>query len=110
SQTAQPLRIHGTGTADLAALREAVRASEIDFAELGENVNAVLAQQGAATIAEVLEKFPATQGIASVVGLLVLAENHGVRAGGEPEPVHWASDGQTRQATVPRFLFQEKIS
>lgn len=110
SQTAEPLRIHDSGTADLAALREAVRASEIDFAELSENVNAVLEQQGAATIAEVLEKFPATQGIASVVGLLVLAESHGVRAGDTPEPVHWVSDEQTRQATVPRFLFQEKIS
>lgn len=110
SQTAEPLRIHDSGTADLAALREAVRASEIDFAELSENVNAVLAQQGAATIAEVLEKFPATQGIASVVGLLVLAESHGVRAGDVPEPVHWVSDEQTRQAVVPRFLFQEKIS
>lgn len=110
SQTAEPLRIHASGTADLAALREAVRASEIDFAELSENVNAVLAQQGAATIAEVLQTFPATQGIASVVGLLVLAENHGVRAGDTPEPVHWVSNAQTRLATVPRFLFQEKIS
>lgn len=110
SQTAAPLLVHASGTADLAALREAVRASEIDFTEITENINRVLHEQGSATINEVLQRYPATQGIATVVGLLVLAETHADRAGDAPEPVSWASGETTRHATVPRFLFQEKIT
>lgn len=109
SQTATPLLVHESGIADLAALREAVRASEIDFAEITENINLVLEDQGSATIAEVLKHYPATQGIATVVGLLVLAESHAHRAGETPEPVSWQSGEDTRHASVPRFLFQEKI-
>lgn len=109
SQTAIPLLVHESGVADLAALREAVRASEIDFAEITDNVNRVLDERGSSTIAEVLESYPATQGIATVVGLLVLAETHAHAAGDVPEPVSWSSGEITRQATVPRFLFQEKI-
>ncbi|MCW4466330.1 DUF3375 domain-containing protein [Glutamicibacter sp. MNS18] len=109
SQTATPLQVHESSFADLAALREAVRASEIDFTEITENVNQVLDEHGSATIAEVLDRFPATQGIASVVGLLVLAESLAHPAGDTPEPVSWASGDTTRHATVPRFLFQERI-
>ncbi|MFJ2620455.1 DUF3375 domain-containing protein [Glutamicibacter sp. NPDC087344] len=109
SQTSEALVIHSSGTADLQALRESVRASEIDFTEITDNINSVLEAQGSATIAEILEKYPATQGIASVVGLLVLAESHAQTVSGTPEPVSWVSAEITRQATVPRFLFQEKI-
>jgi len=109
SQTAEPLQIHESGLADLHALRETVRASEIDFAELTGNINDVLATRGAATIGEVLAHHPATQGIASVIGLLVLAETHAHPAGADPEAVQWISAEVTRHATVPRFLFQESI-
>lgn len=109
SQTAAPLLVHEAGTADLATLREAVRASEIDFTEITENINKMLDEHGSATINEILQKYPATQGIATVVGLLVLAETHAHHAGGTAEPVSWNNGQSTRHATVPRFLFQEKI-
>ena len=74
---------------DLDALRELARETEIDMAELTHNVNSVVAVQGRATIAEVLEHRPATQGVASLIGLIVLADRHGVREPGL-ERVRWA--------------------
>lgn len=95
---------------DVAALRDAVRASEIDLKELVGNVNAVLAERGPATIGEVLAARPATQGVASVVGLLVLAEQYGAEVGGE-ELVTWASSaGSARAGTVPVHLFTTEVS
>lgn len=65
-------------TVDLEALRQAIRESEIDLVELTRNVDACLARRGCpVTIADVLADYPATQGLASVVGLLVLAHRHG---------------------------------
>lgn len=95
---------------DVVALRDAVRASEIDVKELVGNVNAVLAERGPSTIGEVLAARPATQGVASVVGLLVLAEEHGTEVGGE-ERVGWVSaGGVTRTGTVPVHLFTSEVA
>lgn len=62
---------------DLDALRATIRESEIDMVELTDAVDAVLARRGTATLEEVLAEHPATQGLASIVGLLVLAQRHG---------------------------------
>lgn len=107
-------------TADLAALKALVRESEIDFGELTGNVNAIVSNKGPATIAEILETFPATQGVASIVGLVALAERHGVRTSTErTEQVWWTPVtrdvgnvlGTThRHATVPEYLFEEAIT
>ncbi|AEG43892.1 uncharacterized protein DUF3375 [Isoptericola variabilis J7] len=121
SETTEPVVTSHAATADIANLRAAVRASEIDMAELTANVNDVLGMRGPSTIAEVLADRPATQGVASVVGLLVLAEQHATPAGdGRAEHVTWrpvvssdtASDGAAdalRGATVPQFLFEEAL-
>lgn len=95
---------------DLRELRELARASEIDMKELVTNVNDVFLRRGAVTIPEVLEDHPATQGVASVVGLLVLAEAHAKALDGD-EPVRWQSSrGVARHGTVPRYLFTKKVS
>ncbi|HLS32990.1 MAG TPA: DUF3375 family protein, partial [Brevibacterium sp.] len=95
---------------DVAALRELARASEIDVRELVENVNAVLAERGPSTIGEVLAARPATQGVASVVGLLVLAEDQATEVGGH-ELVRWTSrTGVDRTGTVPVHLFTTEVS
>lgn len=96
---------HASGTVDLATLRALVRESEIDLAELTANVAATLRARGTATVADVLAEHPATQGLASVVGLLVLAEERGTRVDGV-EPVTWTSgSGAARAATIPRMRF-----
>ncbi|TRW45736.1 DUF3375 domain-containing protein [Georgenia yuyongxinii] len=110
--------------ADLETLRALVRASEIDLAELTGNVNEVLAGRGPATIAEILAERPATQGVASVVGLLVLAEAHATRTReGRAEHVTWSvamaeeparepvtADHTLRGATIPEYLFEKEIA
>ncbi|GIG30212.1 DUF3375 domain-containing protein [Cellulomonas marina] len=96
---------------DVAALRELARASEIDLRELQTHVDEVLVTQGTATIGEVLAARPATQGVASVVGLLVLAEEQGTRLEGEEETVAWTSTtGVERCGTVPRYLFVRRTA
>jgi hypothetical protein len=106
---------HDAETVDIEELRALARASEIDMIELTGNINAVLSRQSSATIADVLADRPATQGVASVVGLLVLAEEHAIVLSGR-EDVTWRSPGRsidgsgtTRRGTVGRYLFTERI-
>lgn len=100
---------HASEPVDIEELRALARASEIDMLELTENVNAVLELQSAATIGEVLTAHPATQGVASVVGLLVLAEEHAHHVPGR-EDVSWdPGHGTERHGSVGRYLFTERI-
>ena len=100
---------HAPEPVDIEELRALARASEIDMLELTSNVNDLLETRPAATIAEVLAVHPATQGVASVVGLLVLAEEHAHSLDGR-EDVSWASgDSTPRRGAVGRYLFTERI-
>ena len=97
--------VHQSGVADLAALRALVRESEIDFDELTANVADLLATQAHATVGDVLADHPATQGLASVVGLLVLATRHGHRVDGT-EHITWTSvRGTPRSAVIARHQY-----
>lgn len=99
-----------TGSIDVEALLARIRETEIDWQELTANVNAVVGERGVATIGEVLESRPATQGLASVVGLIKLGVRHGERANGT-ELVRWNSGtGKARQARVNRCVFTDQIS
>lgn len=110
SETVADVETQEAAPVDLRELRELARASEIDMKELIANVNAVLDSRGAVTIAEILQERPATQGVASVVGLLVLAENQGKELDGD-ESVAWeSSQGVSRQGVVPAYLFTQKVS
>ncbi|WP_198012555.1 DUF3375 domain-containing protein [Promicromonospora sukumoe] len=93
----------------LTALRAMARDSEIDVDELRGHVNDVVDQAGRATVASVLAAHPATQGAASVVGLLTLAERHGTPTT-EQEDVGWRSSrGVARRATLPQYQFEEHV-
>ena len=97
--------LHDVSGLDLEAVRAIVRASEIDMVELEDAVAASVARRGAATVAQVLEDSPATQGLASVIGLLLLARRRGRVVDGV-ERVTWISKaGRERAASVPRLLF-----
>ena len=97
------------GTIDLVALQRRIRETEIDWQELSGNINALVTRRGQATIADVLTEFPATQGLASVVGLIKLGARHGQRADGS-ELVRWTSaTGKKRQARVNRCVFTECV-
>lgn len=124
----EPVETRATGTIDIEALREMTRMTEIDVGELIENINETLAvarsggltdrspepgvgAPGAegVTIAEVLRRHPASQGAASVVGLLDLGFGHGIRESGS-ESVTWSSvTGRQRHARLDRFRFTEDV-
>lgn len=106
-RTAEPVATVDAAPLDLAALREQVRASEIDFAELRAAVIDTLGRLSVASIGDVLADHPASQGLASVVGLLVLADSAGTRTAAS-ETLSWASgSGQTRTVSAPRYVFTE---
>ncbi|QNG18990.1 DUF3375 domain-containing protein [Rhodococcus triatomae] len=94
-----------TGVVDLEELRRLVRESEIDFDELTANVAATLRARGRASVADVLAVHPATQGLASVVGLMALASRYG-HSTTDTDLVEWTSTaGITRRAVIRRQLF-----
>lgn len=99
---------HGQEPVDIEQLRELARASDIDMEELRGNVNAALAELSAATIADILALRPAA-GVASVVGLLVLAEEHARPLEGREEVIWESSRGTARRGTVGRHLFTDPI-
>lgn len=92
-----PIEEHHEELADLHALRTLARATEIDFAELTGNVNEMLAMTAECSVAQVLDRHPATQGVASVVGLLTLAAAQGI-ARDEIEIVSWIGTDEVRRA------------
>lgn len=109
-EAAQDIVQHQSEAVNIEELRALARASEIDMAELAGNVNATLEQQQGATIADVLRLFEASQGVASVVGLLVLAEENGTKLEGR-EDLNWtSSQGSPMHGTVNRYLFTDRIT
>jgi hypothetical protein len=103
----RPVKTFETQPLDLGELRKRVRLSEIDFDELRQTVAKVLDQRVSASIAEIFESYPATQGLASVIGLMVLADAVGMISS-EDESLSWTSEGgQLRTVRVARRIFHD---
>lgn len=101
------LTTHIPGVLDLAALREQVRISEIDFVELRASVVATLRRRTPASIGDVLALHPATQGLASVVGLMVLADEAKAPIDGA-EDLGWTSRaGDEKTVRAHRYVFHD---
>ncbi|WP_420232032.1 DUF3375 domain-containing protein [Pseudomonas sp. ABY48] len=95
-------------TIDLELVGELVAQSEIDFRTLKANILDVLSQRTQATIADVLEQFPATQGLGSIIGLLALGSRHGYK-GQSHEVVSWVGgDDCSRSARIPTLFFSRE--
>ena len=89
----------------LEAVGELLAHSEIDFRRLREQVIELLAGRPQVTVAQVLETYPAEQGLGSVVGLLALGAREGILSQ-ERDRVCWTGlDGVERCARVPRIYF-----
>jgi hypothetical protein len=89
----------------LDVVSELVRQSEIDFRSLRRNLRTLLLQQARASIAQVLEAYPADQGFGSVVGYVALGVKHG-QCTAERELVHWRGRDQVdRRAWLPTIYF-----
>ncbi len=90
---------------DLEELRRQVRLTEIDFPELQSQIVETLADRAGATVGDVLERHPASQGLASIIGLLILAEEFASRATGVERWSWTSSRGSSRTVTAPRYVF-----
>lgn len=95
---------------DLNSIAEMVRQAEIDFRGLRAHIRALLGERGQVSIKEVLEQFPAEQGLGSVLGYVYLGSRHG-EVTTASERLHWTGgDGRQRSATVPAVFFtQDRI-
>ena len=62
-----------------------------------------------ATVADVLELHPATQGVASVVGLLSLAAQHGQVDPDAVDLLRWPAAAGMHSAHVIRHRFTERL-
>lgn len=86
-------------------IRRLVNESEIDFRSLRDNIRAVLAERSQASIGDILERFPARQGLGSVVGYVALGARHG-EVTTDSQVVGWdGQDGVARRATLPAIYF-----
>jgi hypothetical protein len=86
-------------------ISELVRQSEIDFRTLKLHIRQYLAEETQASIGQLLENFPAEQGLGSVVGYIALGVKHGEIAG-EGQIVCWeGDDGVIRRARIPAIYF-----
>ncbi|GCA99167.1 hypothetical protein NCCNTM_28020 [Mycolicibacterium sp. NCC-Tsukiji] len=93
---------HDTDEVDFAELAAQAHECDIDFEELRSNIVASLGQAaGPVTAGQVLAEFPATQGLASIVGLMVLGAEHGIVSADATERV--ALDRRT--VVLPTITF-----
>lgn len=92
---------------DLMALSERLAASEINYSELRRQIETCLNERQTVTIGQVLERFPARQGLGSVVGLIHLAVQKAVPpAAGQIESIGWTDRfGTQKRGTLPQFVF-----
>lgn len=89
----------------LQQIGELVAHSEIDFRTLEAHISAALENAEQVTVSELLARFPAEQGLGSVIGYLALGTRDGV-VSDQRERVQWQGlDGIERSAWIPRVFF-----
>lgn len=90
----------------LDSVGELVAQSEIDFRTLKQRVRSMLAEHAQCSVGSVLERYPAEQGLGSVVGYIALGSRHGMPVPDRFESVRWCGeDGHKRRARIPLMYF-----
>lgn len=107
--TVMPMLTAPAQEVNLAALSERVQAAEINYPWLKNCVKEVLKRKQAATIADVLSAHPATQGLASVVGLISLGVRFGEINTALEEKITWKNRfSETITASIPTLIFTQQ--
>jgi hypothetical protein len=94
-----------TAEISLESIGELVAHSEIDFRRLQGHVRALLQVRAQVSVAQVLEAFPAEQGLGSLVGYMALGVRHGVVSQARDRVCWRGLDGVERAAYIPRIYF-----
>jgi hypothetical protein len=95
----------GQAEISLEAVGELLAQSEIDFRRLRQQVDALLARNEQVSVADVIEHYPAEQGLGTVVGLLALASREGIPSEHRDRVCWTGLDGVARCAHIPRIYF-----
>lgn len=102
--------VHDATTLSVEVLQDLVRSNDIDLVGLTSAVNEVRGRAGQASIGDVLREHPASQGLASVIGLMFLATQHAQGREGSTEIVTWRElDGNDYAARIPAFYFLDDV-
>ena len=89
---------------DLDSIGELVAQSEIDFRTLKMNVCSMLETRSQVSIGDILEEYPADQGLGSVIGLIALGSRHGFKTE-IPETVSWTGGDKIRRSAQLKKIF-----
>lgn len=90
---------------DLDTVGDLVRQSEIDFRSLKQNILSFLEDASQVSIGQLLVRFPAAQGLGTVVGYVALGARNGEQTN-DVETVQWEGrDGNARKARIPVIYF-----
>lgn len=94
----------------LESISDLVAQSEIDFRGLKNNIRSLLERNTQVSIGQILERYPAEQGLGSVIGYVAIGSSHGIVTP-EKESVTWyGRDRRQRHATIPRIFFVKESS
>lgn len=90
---------------DLQSVSDLVTKSEIDFRTLKKQVYSLLEHSDQVSISDIFARYPAKQGLGSVIGLLALGNRHGTLTD-TVETVTWVSENdEERRARIPKIYF-----
>lgn len=95
----------------LEAIQALISDSEIDLRLLKQNIRTALADAPTVSLAELLTRYPATQGLGTVVGYITLGTKHG-HVQPDTQTVAWTgTDTVAREAVLPLIHFtRDKIA
>ncbi|MDR2387721.1 MAG: DUF3375 domain-containing protein [Deltaproteobacteria bacterium] len=101
----KPMRRADQALIDFEQIAGTIKSTEIDYLALRQAIIEAVKLLTKASIAQVLDLFPATQGLGSVLGLVHLAHRHGQLGQGH-ETVEWDGlDGVHRKARLETWYF-----
>jgi hypothetical protein len=84
----------------------AVTSAEIDFRTLRAHISDELMHHAKVSVGELLDRYPPTQGLGTVVGYMDLGVRHGEVALDHSEEVSWTTaSGHSRSARIPLVFF-----
>lgn len=108
NRTEEELQFNLPPELDEAGLARKLMASEIDFNYLKETIEKSILERSPVTLGQIMEKYPAKQGLASLVGYLHLARPRAQCVEAKKETVRWLNRlNESVQAEIPTFVFSE---
>jgi hypothetical protein len=95
---------------DLDVVAELLKHSEIDFRALRAHIRSALTEVSQISVADLLQKYPAQQGLGTVVGYVALGVKHGEVLPEKVQVAWMGLDGTERAASMPNIYFlRERI-